>query len=314
MNKKKTIKLIGNIITSIVIFFIAKRLLSYDIDWKMLFRPDNFFILFLLIIGYSLNVVLICIPWKVILEIITSVKIKFKEIVLISCRSNALKYIPGNVFQYVGRNQIAFKLDFNHLDVGISTIIDVFINILSIFLTSLILYFPGIKIWIDKFGLLNLKVVIMFLILFVLIVAIASTLLREKIIYYIKRYRVLFTKESLKKIFLCMLYYSMQGIFTAIIYIIVVKYIVGVQLPNNKLNIIVGAFLLSWILGFIMIGAPAGIGIREGSMALLIKDIIPTEEVLLSMLIYRIITTFGDAVALFFAKVISLKYSRRVDK
>jgi len=232
-------------------------LLSYDINWQMLFLPNNLVILGLLIIAYSINVILICIPWKILLEIITNVKIKLKEVILISCRSNALKYVPGNVFQYIGRNEIALRFKLNHLDVGISTVIDILINVLSIFLTSLMFYFPGIKLWLEKFELSNFKMILVLFSTCVIIVAIIYIIFRKKIIGYIGKYKVIFVRKNIKSILFCMLYYSVQGIFTAILYIIIIKHIVGVQLPIGKINIVIGAFLLSWILGFIMIGAPA---------------------------------------------------------
>ena len=52
-------------------------------------------------------------------------KIPFATAVPIYTQSNILKYIPGNVFQYVGRNKLAFDMNISHVDVACATILDI---------------------------------------------------------------------------------------------------------------------------------------------------------------------------------------------
>lgn len=310
MNKTPPIKLIGNIITIIVVYFLINRLLSYDIDWSMLLVPKNFIIISILITLYGLNVFVICIPWKNIIEILTSKKISFKDITLILCKSNILKYIPGNVFQYVGRNEIAVKMNISHWDAAISTVFDILLNVCAICLISLILYYPGLKIWLDIYGYSEFIFVIVAFFILTIIFGVAIIFFKKKILDYLKKFKIFINKKNLITIFLCVLYYMIMGIFTSIIYIIALSIIVGIKVPLGQANIVIGAFLISWLFGFIMIGAPAGIGIREATMTLLAGNIIPPESVLLSMVIYRIITTIGDIVALIFAKLINLNNNK----
>jgi uncharacterized membrane protein YbhN (UPF0104 family) len=55
------------------------------------------------------------------------------------------------------------------------------------------------------------------------------------------------------------------------------------------------AFALSWILGFLAPGAPAGLGVREGIMLALLSGPAPQEGVVIFVLLARLATMIGDA-------------------
>jgi uncharacterized membrane protein YbhN (UPF0104 family) len=54
-------------------------------------------------------------------------------------------------------------------------------------------------------------------------------------------------------------------------------------------------FALSWILGFLAPGAPAGLGVREGIMLALLSGPAPQEGVVIFVLLARLATMVGDA-------------------
>ncbi len=58
---------------------------------------------------------------------------------------------------------------------------------------------------------------------------------------------------------------------------------------------VTGAFALSWVLGFLAPGAPAGLGVREGVMALLLAGTAPQEQLVGFVLLARVATMAGDA-------------------
>ena len=55
------------------------------------------------------------------------------------------------------------------------------------------------------------------------------------------------------------------------------------------------AFALSWILGFLAPGAPAGLGVREGIMLALLSNLAPQDGVVVFVLLARLATMVGDA-------------------
>ena len=58
----------------------------------------------------------------------------------------------------------------------------------------------------------------------------------------------------------------------------------------------IGAFATAWIAGFIVPGAPAGLGVREVVLAAWLGDALPPTTVVVLVLALRIATTIGDAV------------------
>ncbi|MGQ9707255.1 MAG: lysylphosphatidylglycerol synthase domain-containing protein [bacterium] len=59
-------------------------------------------------------------------------------------------------------------------------------------------------------------------------------------------------------------------------------------LPLSRLPILLGGYSISWILGFIILIAPAGLGIREGIYTFILKLVMPQPIAIMSALITRI--------------------------
>lgn len=59
---------------------------------------------------------------------------------------------------------------------------------------------------------------------------------------------------------------------------------------------VVGAFVISWLAGLLTPGAPAGIGVREAILLLLLDDLVAESVVVTSVVTGRVVTTIGDVV------------------
>lgn len=55
------------------------------------------------------------------------------------------------------------------------------------------------------------------------------------------------------------------------------------------------AFALSWVVGFVVPGAPGGLGVREAALVLLLEGVLPRETVLAIALMSRLSMTLADA-------------------
>jgi Predicted integral membrane protein len=60
-------------------------------------------------------------------------------------------------------------------------------------------------------------------------------------------------------------------------------------------SLVTAVFALSWVLGYLAPGAPAGLGAREGIMLLLLNGSAPGQAVVLFVLMARVVTMLGDA-------------------
>lgn len=65
---------------------------------------------------------------------------------------------------------------------------------------------------------------------------------------------------------------------------------------------------LSWVAGYLVIGAPAGIGVREAVFLLLLKGYLPQDDTLLLVAGFRLATLGGDLLAF----LVGLPFSARL--
>lgn len=73
-----------------------------------------------------------------------------------------------------------------------------------------------------------------------------------------------------------------------------------------------GAFAASWILGFLAPGAPAGLGVREAMLAILLGIYFTPATGVILIVSLRIATTLGDALNFFLGLALKLKIDRSV--
>ncbi|EIK95624.1 hypothetical protein PMM47T1_16098 [Pseudomonas sp. M47T1] len=80
------------------------------------------------------------------------------------------------------------------------------------------------------------------------------------------------------------------GIFTALISVISKNEIIPMTLWPS----IGGAYIIAWLAGLVTPGAPAGVGIREMVLLLLLKGTVQEADLLMATLLGRLVTVTGD--------------------
>lgn len=299
----KTIKIIGNIVMLIAIIFIVKRLIQYDIDYSIIIKDNNLIIFIILVFAYAVSVVLSSIPWKNIVYLMTGENIKFVDVATVSTKANVMKYIPGNVFQYIGRNGLAVEKGLKHTDVALSTLLDVVINLGTVFLVTLFFAFDTVRNWFNEH--VKPVYVIVLLLAGAICVSLLIILLYKKKEKYKETIKRIFSKHGIATIFFNILVYAVLSLYTTIIYMIVMYVISDGSFDLSLLYYVAGAILASWILGFITPGAPGGMGIRETVLIMLLGNIMKEQVILLSVVVNRVVSILGDVLALVAMQVIN---------
>lgn len=292
--KKKYLKVVGNILTILALLVIVKRLWEMNIDYTILIEQKHMVWLILLIVMYAIYLELIPFSWREIIKIITHNKISFLDLQKVFCKSNMLKYLPGNIFQYVGRNEIAILYKLEHKKIAFSTVLDILANVLGVFLVSCICYSRGFLIGINS---ISLKFNWEFGVVFVILIIVCLYFAWKKRNVFWPQIQNICTGSNIRKYIGCIFYYMFGAVYTGLIYIFVITKILETSIATNKIYIVIGAFLLSWLFGFITPGAPGGIGIRETVITALLSTQMQENIVLLAIVIYRIINIFGDCLA-----------------
>jgi uncharacterized membrane protein YbhN (UPF0104 family) len=68
-----------------------------------------------------------------------------------------------------------------------------------------------------------------------------------------------------------------------------------------------GAYVLAWVAGFITPGAPAGLGVREVVLLFLIGSMVLESDLLLAIVLHRAVTVIGDVIFFALASIIRSK-------
>lgn len=294
----KFVKYAGYAITLIAFILIGKSFMSMNVNVKYIKNPIYAVVLVVLLsVGYSVNVFISSYAWKSTLEFINKEKIPFHEIVTVYAKSNIGKYIPGNVMQFAGRNILAGKLGFKQLDITFCSIIEIVMLLFTDCVLSLIFAMKSFKaVLIALSNKINTNLIYGILIVIILAIAVVIWLLVKKS-GIIKNYKHFFTINFLRLICKLFCIYSVTLIIPGIFLAMILKLVLGVTMSLSIIMITISGSMISWVVGFIVPGAPGGIGVRESILLLILGSVFTSNIVLLAAILLRIASTLGDIVA-----------------
>ena len=303
INLKKYIKLLGNIVTIVAIIFVFKKLFSNDLDYALLFNTKNILIVIAIIIVQTLVISLKCFNWWQIVRILSGKLISFKESMQVYTKSNILKYIPGNVFQYVGRNELALRNDIKHVDVAFSTVLDVLIEASGTLILPMIFLFSQIITIFNLYRKTLLLLVGVGIVVMLIIVLVAYVKFKGKLLALLQRYMDVINLKNSLKIVGCFLYAAAMSIAISLLYMFILIFVLGQIVDAQMFFYIMGAYSISWLIGFLIPGAPAGMGIKEAVMLTIVSGMLSADIIALSLVTFRVLSIVSDVLAFAFGQL-----------
>lgn len=312
--KNKIVKYIGYFITLAAFIFIGKSLMSMNFNTRYITNPVYAIVLgTILSFGYAIVVYISSYAWKTTLEFINMGKIPLLDIVKVYVKSNIGKYLPGNVMHFAGRNILAGKLGFKQLDIAFCSIIEIVMLIITDCILSFIFAFKSFKkVLISLLSNNNHQLIYIIFLIAVLAVAILIYILIKKT-NFINNYKQFFTIDFFK--LLCKLFciYSITLIIPGLFLIVIFRVVLGCSITPSISMIIISAYTISWVSGFVVPGAPGGIGVRESVFILILNTTYSNDIVLLASIFLRITSVLGDLIAFMLEPAVTKFWSYRVD-
>jgi hypothetical protein len=298
----KTLKTLGNAAVVLSLLFLGVKFVALDIDKTLFLRADNTLHILWISFLFGLHLFVLCIPWKTFIRIITGREIPFFEAAWVLNRSNLMKYLPGNVFQFIGRNELAVRLDLPHADVACATVCDMALLVGTNCLMAAFLNWRGMEKWFGKYGFSGLySFGILIAVMGVIFVFLRLGRGADILSKFAARLRIFFTWRSVRVILACMIWFVLLSLFVGVLFLAACTKILHVDVALRTVPTILSAYMLSWVAGFIVPGAPGGIGVREATLTLLLAGVVADEDALLAAIIFRLVTTIGDLWGLLFA-------------
>lgn len=295
---KKIVKILGNILSVVAVVFIVSRFLKFELDYRSIMNTKTLGWFGLALLMQIVMILVACFPWMKFVEIFSEKKMNFQEVQQIFVKSNLFKYIPGNVFQYVARNELAIVTDTTHLEVATATLIDTVLSLGVAFLISLLMVREKIvQFLVDNY---NRKLLIIIIVVVVLVVVVCIGLLafkRTQIEKAFSKMKKIVSVKNLKPFASVLIFYLFNNVLNCVIFLSILIGGLSYQIEVNQTLVLLGGFLFSMIAGIITPGASGGIGIRESVMMIISANMFELDYIVLSMVILRIISIVADIVA-----------------
>ncbi|MCS7250183.1 MAG: flippase-like domain-containing protein [candidate division WOR-3 bacterium] len=236
--------------------------------------------------------------WQLILkELDKERNISFSDCLGIVVVSNLGKYVPGKVWFALSRIDFTKSFGFSENKIFLGILLESFFLFLSAFF-----YFI---FFLRKYFYLP------FLFLLLIITPNFFKLLFNFVLKIFKKERLVVSfpiKKLIPLLFLYILCWFFQGV--AFFFLIKTFYF---PISFHNLLSLIGIYALSWMLGFIVLIAPGGLGVREGSILLFLKDIFPMSIASLIALISRIWITIHELLNfLIFGLIFLTKIRKRI--
>ncbi|MFP3153709.1 hypothetical protein LQZ18_04630 [Lachnospiraceae bacterium ZAX-1] len=312
MNKKNIVKWIGRILMVLAFALIVKKIYGYkdslvrSLDGKIIVIMIGSAILYALLI-YTLPMI-----YKVLLQITTGKKFTHTKIAAIYCKSALYKYLPGNVMQYVGRNQLAVTDNLSHFDVATATLLDISTTVVACLLGTVLFSIHYAMEYLQKTS-VNLRLVVQIVgilcILFILAFFVLYKYKKNTLKKYFEKYKHFVSLKNVRTYVILVLYNLVVFVLFGILFLWILAS-VGGHLGYSHWPVAIGLYCFSYLLGYITPGVPGGIGIREAVLGYFFAGWLDEGLIITGALIYRIMTIIGDILA-YFISVMMVAYKKK---
>lgn len=283
---KRALHWTGSMLGIVGVVFVAIRLYEYEgqIDFSR-FTSGKLQVLFGLAVIYAAANFLLALAWKALLQHF-GIAVSFAWVIKTYGVSQLAKYVPGNIFHLAGRQAIGQAAGLPAWPLAKSAVWELgLISVTGALFSVLVL--PHFVPWVSN---------PMAAIAFVCVLITVATGLRKFV-----------GPQTARAVGWYVIFLTASG-FVFVGLLALVKGDSTIT-PSQVLPFC-GAFVVAWLVGLVTPGAPAGVGVRELVLMVLLKGFVPEADLLLAVVLGRLVTVGGD---LGFFAAASLMDSQRKD-
>jgi glycosyltransferase 2 family protein len=211
-------------------------------------------------------------------------------------KTNIAKYLPGNIWHHYGRIVAAKEA---RIPAGVATL-SVILEPLLMAVAALII----IIIFADKllFSRLNIWIQILKILSLIIVICLIHPLFLNTIISLLQKFKIKKSSQPSVSTPIHIERYPLKPlmgefgflVLRAIGFILTIFALSPVSL--NQVPLLLGTFSFAWLLGFVIPGAPGGIGVFEATAISLLQYHFPAAVILGAVALYRLISIFAEAI------------------
>jgi uncharacterized membrane protein YbhN (UPF0104 family) len=236
---------------------------------------------------YALDNLLLVLAWQKLLKWFGGMSLSWRTNIGIYGSTQIAKYIPGNIFQLPSRHMRGYQNGLEHAPLLGAAIFEIIGLLIAASLISLIGFLSGIR-----------SAISIITVVLVLFLALASPILIYYLITHVKflqRISISPKKDLdlLNDLLPVWIIYILFFLIASLILYAIIHQVIN-PVYNLPVQVVFATFSLAWLAGFITPGAPAGIGVREGVIILILTGYIGEPASIIVSILSRFVTMAGD--------------------
>jgi len=275
---------VGGTLALIGVVFVFEKINSYAADINLaIFNAGAWTVITILAVVYGLSNLMLAQAWHKLLQHL-GVSVALPWAIWAYGVSQISRYLPGNIFHLAGRQAMGAAAGLPHWPLAKST-----------FWELGLIAAAG-----AMFGLLVLPVLTGYVTVLSSLAFFVATLLG--VIFLLKR---VFGQT----IMLAILWYVGFLFISGLIFIGLIELVhLTPAIQFEDFLPLIGAYVLAWLAGLITPGAPAGIGVRELVLLLLLGGMVGEADLIIAVALSRLVTASGDGLFFVAASMFGRRY------
>ena len=293
MPKMSVARALGVACTLLAAFFFAKCLLDIDPAQLTELPPGQ---LVASVIGWSLvyGLLLAGVPFGFV-QLVHATGHRGAtpaEALVIWGKANMAKYLPGNVLHFAGRQLLGARFGWPQGSIAMASLLEMGLQLMlscGIALSIVVLF--GRWAMLEKAG--DWVVPVILLATAGLALLLLARRLRQWLPEWLSRLSTHLALPHPAALGPAVVWYLLFFVGMCLIVWSLYAMVVG-HATLRQLPVLSAAFLISWVMGFVIPGAPGGIGVREGSFALLGSVFLAADALVIVAVLMRLVTLLGE--------------------
>jgi glycosyltransferase 2 family protein len=306
---RKTIKIVSLIVVLAAVYWVGQHLFAEAAKLKdQYLNMSTAWAILACAILYAGIQVIISWSWGVIYSGASRTRVKLLDVMMLYGQSHVAKYIPGNIAQVLQRQLLGAKMGWSQISIAVASFLEI------------ILAVSGVLVLVLLFGLNDIsRIVGLEFATGPFIFGLAGLLLAGPWIFFAIAHRLPFlpaflNAKDLKEFafgsaipvgfFLLMLFFALKAVIFWFL-----GHSLSIEGATGNLLQVSAAFLVAWLGGYLALGAPGGIGVREALIVLLLGPVLGDLNAAFLATAFRVVNVTGDLI--FFAAVMVVGFLRR---
>ncbi len=303
----KTLRVAAYALVGLAFAYIGRALWAYRdwlLDWQA--SSTDLMLIFVSILVYGLSGLLLYSSWCKLNKLCGQGEFCRRQCIAIYGTTQIAKYVPGNVFHFVGRHAAGVRAGLPHAVLACSASLEM----VALLFSAGVLALSGILI--PESGLLGLLPFPLWSVIGIVVAGFIVMVFLTP--YALRRFKLVPVVEGKKTqiqmllpiVLRHLIFFMLSGLLMAVL-----MYAVVGSMRWSTLILAMSSYPISWLAGYVIPGASAGIGVREAAIMLMLSTAVLPQEATLIAILMRVVTLLGDLFFYLLAKSVESSLNKR---